>query len=72
MDRSVGAAVGVGAGVLAGFVTALNLAYKQCGTSCSDEKGLMALSLVGMPIGGGWLGYKLPGGNRALTTIYKR
>ena len=32
----------------------------------------MALSLVALPIGGGLLGYKLPGGNRTLTTVYVR
>ncbi len=68
----LGAAIGTGAGAFAGFVTALTLADKQCGTSCTDEKTLMALSLTALPIGSGLLGYYLPGGNRTLTTVYVR
>ena len=68
----LGAAIGTGAGFFAGFVTALNLAEKQCGTSCTDEKALMALSLTALPVASGLLGYYLPGGNRTLTTVYVR
>ena len=49
--------IGAGGFVL-GYVSALHLAYKQCNGSCGDEKALMALSLVGFPIAGGWLGYQ--------------
>ena len=54
----VGAAIGAGGGFVLGYVSALHLAYKQCNGSCSDERALMGLSLVGLPIAGGWLGYQ--------------
>jgi hypothetical protein len=66
----VGAVIGAGAGAFLGVVTALNLAVKDCGGGCGDEKFLMGVSLVGMPLAGGWLGYKLPSGSRTLTTVY--
>ena len=55
---------------MAGSLIALELGYQQCGDSCSDEKFLMGLSIVGIPVAGGFLGYWLPGGNRM--TIYER
>jgi hypothetical protein len=54
----IGAAIGAAGGFVLGGAAAVNLAYKQCNGSCSDEKALMALSLVGLPIAGGWLGYQ--------------
>jgi hypothetical protein len=54
----IGAAIGAAGGFVLGYAAAVNLAYKQCNGSCSDEKALMALSLVGLPIAGGWLGYQ--------------
>ena len=54
----IGAAIGAAGGFVLGYAAAVQLAYKQCNGSCSDEKALMALSLVGLPIAGGWLGYQ--------------
>jgi hypothetical protein len=54
----LGAVIGAAGGFFVGTVSALNLAVKQCGRSCDDERVLIALSLVGLPIGGGILGYK--------------
>jgi len=54
----IGAAIGAAGGFVLGYAAAVNLAYKQCNGSCSDEKALMAVSLVGLPIAGGWLGYQ--------------
>ena len=68
----LGAVIGAALGIGFGTASALHLAFKQCGGSCADEKLLIAVSLVGMPIAGGFLGYRLPGGNRTLTTIYVR
>ena len=68
----LGAVIGAAGGLALGYVSAIGLAYKQCGGSCADEKILIGASLVGMPIAGGLLGYRLPGGNRTLTTIYLR
>ena len=68
----LGAAIGTGAGVFAGFLTTLTLIDKPCGTSCTDEKAVVGLSLTALPIASGLLGYYLPGGNRTLTTVYTR
>ena len=54
----IGAVAGAGGGLLLGYVSALHLAFKQCGRGCGDERALMALSLVGLPIAGGLLGYQ--------------
>jgi hypothetical protein len=68
----LGAVIGAAGGFALGYVSAVALAQsdKPCGGSCADEKTLIGASLVGMPIAGGLLGYRLPGGNRTLTTIY--
>jgi hypothetical protein len=66
----LGAVIGAAGGLVLGFGSAIALADKQCGESCRDERVLVGASLVGMPIAGGLLGYRLPGGNRTLTTIY--
>ena len=52
-----GAVIGAGGGFLLGAVLAVNLEFKQCGGSCNDERALQVLSLVGLPIAGGVLGY---------------
>ena len=66
----LGAVIGAAGGFALGFVSAVALADKPCGGSCADERILVGAALVGMPIAGGLLGYRLPGGNRTLTTIY--
>jgi hypothetical protein len=66
----LGAVIGAAGGFVLGYASAIALADKPCGGSCADEKILIGASLVGMPIAGGLLGYRLPGGNRTLTTIY--
>jgi hypothetical protein len=66
----LGAVVGATGGLALGFTAALSLSYKQCGGSCADERILIGASLVGMPIAGGILGYRLFGDSRTLTTIY--
>jgi hypothetical protein len=64
----VGAVIGVLAGGALGIWSAGHLAYRQCGGSCEDEKLLIGAALVGLPIAGGVVGYRL--GERQLTTIY--
>jgi hypothetical protein len=54
----IGAVVGVAGGIFAGTLSAAALGYKQCGRSCDDERVLMALSLVGIPIAGGIAGFQ--------------
>ena len=67
----VGAIAGAGGGLLLGGFLAANLAYKQCGGGCGDEKALMALSLVGIPVAGGMLGYGA-GGRTTVDVIYRK
>ena len=67
----VGAVLGASAGGVIGFFSAMSLAFKQCGGSCSDEQTLMMLSLVGLPVGGGLLGYYGGGRTSAPVTIYR-
>lgn len=68
----LGAVVGAGAGAFVGFLAALNLAFKDCGGDCSDEKWLVGVSLVGIPVGGGFLGYYGLAGQPRVETIYRR
>jgi hypothetical protein len=68
----LGAVIGAAGGFLIGYVSAVALAQKECGGSCTDEKILIGVSLVGLPVAGGLLGYRLPGGGRRLTTVYLR
>jgi hypothetical protein len=51
------AVVGAGGGFLLGASIGMGLALKDCGTSCSDEKVLVGLSVIGLPIVLGVLGY---------------
>jgi len=55
----VGAIAGAAVGAAAGLYTAAHLAFKQCGSSCADEKILMGVSIVGMPILGGYIGARV-------------
>ena len=50
---------GAAGGLLLGGRLALGLAYKDCGGDCGDEKALMGLAVVGLPIAGAILGYRL-------------
>jgi hypothetical protein len=54
---AIGAAVGAGAGLLVGAFVGLSMGDKDCRTSCSDEKVLVGLSVIGLPIALGVLGY---------------
>ena len=49
--------VGAGGGFLLGAYIGTSLAFTDCGASCSDEKFLAGLSVVGLPIALGLLGY---------------
>ena len=51
------AGIGAGGGFLLGSFIGIGLAFKDCGSSCSDEKFLIGLSVIGLPIALGVLGY---------------
>ena len=66
----LGAVIGTAGGLMLGVGSAVTLSFKQCGGSCSDEKALRGLAIVGLPLAGGLAGYYLPKSGRMLTTIY--
>ena len=57
----IGGIVGGVVGAVAGVATSAHLAMRQCGSTCTDEKVLIGVSLVGMPLAGAFLGAKLFG-----------
>jgi len=54
---AAGAIAGGLAGVVAGWHLTRVLAMSPCHGSCTTNEGLIGVSLVGLPIAGGWLGY---------------
>ena len=56
---AIGAVVGVAAGALLGVGLAVGYATRQCGSSCTDERAMIWVSLIGIPIAGGLAGYHL-------------
>jgi hypothetical protein len=68
----LGAVIGAGAAGFAGAVIAIGLATKECGASCTDEKVGIGLSLIALPVGGGFAGYYLFPGKTRVEVIYTR
>ena len=66
-----GAVLGAGAGFALGMGASIRLAFKQCGSSCADEKFLIGLSLIGLPVAGGILGYRAGGIHDVRTIVYR-
>ena len=56
--------------MLASLPVGLVLGFKQCGSSCDDEKFLILLSVIGLPIAGGVLGYY--GGHHTVEAVIYR
>ena len=53
----VGAVIGAAAGVVVGVGLAIGYATRDCGNSCSDERAMIGVSLIGIPVGAGFAGY---------------
>jgi len=53
---AIGAVAGAGAGLLVGGLVGLSMGDKDCGSSCTDEKALVGLSVIGLPVALGLLG----------------
>jgi hypothetical protein len=71
MKHSVlGGLAGGAAGGLLGIYSAVNLGFKQCGSTCKDEGVMIIGSLIGMPIAGAYGGSRLAALGR-WTTIYR-
>ena len=64
------AAAGAAAGIALGLMSTVRIAFSPCGGSCTDEKMLIGLSLVGLPVLGGVMGYK--GGGHDVERIFYR
>ena len=56
--------IGVAAGTFAGLLIGVNLGFKQCGGSCNEEKVGAFAAIVGLPVAGGVIGYKLAGNGK--------
>ena len=67
-----GAIIGASVGAGLGFLSALVLSYRDCGGDCTDERALIGVSLVGMPVGGGLIGFYAFPGRPRIETIYRR
>jgi hypothetical protein len=53
----IGAVIGAAAGAVLGVGLAIGYATRECGSSCSDERAMVGVSLIGIPIAGGLAGY---------------
>ena len=56
---AIGAVIGVAAGALLGVGLAVGYATRQCGSSCADERAMIWVSLIGIPVAGGLAGYHI-------------
>jgi hypothetical protein len=53
----IGAVVGAAAGAVLGVGRALTYATRECGSRCADERAMIGVSLIGIPVAGGFAGY---------------
>ena len=56
---AIGAVIGAAAGALLGVGLAVGYGTRQCGSSCSDERAMIWVSLIGIPVAGGFAGYHI-------------
>ena len=55
----IGAVIGAAAGMVLGAGLAFGYATRDCGSSCSDERAMIGVSLIGIPVAGGLAGYHI-------------
>jgi hypothetical protein len=55
----VGAVIGAAAGAVLGVGLAIGYATRDCASSCSDERAMIWVSLIGIPVAGGLAGYHI-------------
>jgi hypothetical protein len=55
----IGAVIGAAAGAVLGVGLAIGYATRDCGSSCSDERVMIGVSLIGIPVAGGFAGYHI-------------
>jgi hypothetical protein len=51
--------IGAAAGAVLGVGLAVSYATRQCGSSCGDERAMIWVSLIGIPVAGGFAGYHI-------------
>jgi hypothetical protein len=56
---AIGAVIGAAAGAVLGVGLAVGLATRDCGSGCGDERAMIWVSLIGIPIAGGLAGYHI-------------
>ena len=56
--------IGTAAGTFAGLLVGTSLGFRQCGGSCNDEKVGVYAAIIGLPVAGGVIGYKLAGNGK--------
>ena len=64
--------IGTGAGLMAGVLASVSLGFKQCGGSCNGERVGIFAAMVGLPVAGGVVGYKLAGNGKPVLIIMPR
>ena len=55
----IGAVIGAAAGAVLGVGLAVSYATRNCGSSCGDERAMIWVSLVGIPVAGALAGYHI-------------
>ena len=55
----IGAVIGAAAGAVLGVGLAIGYATRDCGSSCGDERAMIGVSLIGIPVAGGLAGYHI-------------
>jgi hypothetical protein len=56
---ALGAVIGAAAGAVLGVGLAIGYATRDCGSSCSDERAMIGVSLIGIPVAAGLAGYHI-------------
>ena len=62
--------IGLTAGTFAGIVLGTSLGLRQCGGSCNDEKAGVYAAIIGLPVAGGVIGYKLAGNGKPVLVYF--
>jgi hypothetical protein len=55
----IGAVIGATVGAIVGVGLAVGYATRDCGSSCNDERVMIGVSLIGIPVAGGLAGYHI-------------
>ena len=55
----IGAVIGAAAGAVLGVGLAVGYATRDCGSGCGDERAMIWVSLIGIPVAGGLAGYHI-------------